>query len=281
MTGTDNNSKKATFGAGCFWGVEAAFRKVNGVLDTAVGYMGGTMKNPTYEDVCTGQTGHAEVVQVTYDPDKVRYDKLLDLFWSIHDPTQLNRQGPDIGSNYRSVIFYHDAEQGKTARISKEGVEVSGRFGFGKVVTRIVPATEFYRAEDTTSGILRDTAAGAAISDTLNLRIPIRCLNTDPEYVGSMQVSDILQLIATLIEIVIAVVAVLIATQKKKTYGWFIALTFVLFVVFDLARIFALGLPADLHSLILLAACLSMLYAVWMVWKEKEEGEFKKSARYS
>jgi peptide-methionine (S)-S-oxide reductase len=148
MTGTENNPGKATFGAGCFWGVEAAFRKVNGVLDTAVGYMGGTMKNPTYEDVCSGRTGHAEVVQVTYDPEKVRYDQLLEVFWSIHDPTQLNRQGPDIGSNYRSVIFYHDAEQGKTARKSKEGVEVSGRFGFGKVVTRIVPATEFYRAEE-------------------------------------------------------------------------------------------------------------------------------------
>jgi len=148
MTGTENNPGKATFGAGCFWGVEAAFRKVNGVLDTAVGYMGGTMKNPTYEDVCSGKTGHAEVVQVTYDPEKVRYDQLLDLFWSLHDPTQLNRQGPDIGSNYRSVIFYHDQEQGKTARKSKENVEVSGRFGFGKVVTRIVPATEFYRAEE-------------------------------------------------------------------------------------------------------------------------------------
>ena len=148
MTGTENNPGKATFGAGCFWGVEAAFRKVNGVLDTAVGYMGGTMKNPTYEDVCSGRTGHAEVVQVTYDPEKVRYDQLLEVFWSIHDPTQLNRQGPDTGSNYRSVIFYHDAEQGKTARKSKEGVEVSGRFGFGKVVTRIVPATEFYRAEE-------------------------------------------------------------------------------------------------------------------------------------
>jgi len=148
MTGTENNPGKATFGAGCFWGVEAAFRKVNGVLDTAVGYMGGTMKNPTYEDVCSGRTGHAEVVQVTYDPEKVRYDQLLEVFWSIHDPTQLNRQGPDTGSNYRSVIFYHDAQPGKTARKSKEGVEVSGRFGFGKVVTRIVPATEFYRAEE-------------------------------------------------------------------------------------------------------------------------------------
>lgn len=148
MTGTENNPGKATFGAGCFWGVEAAFRKINGVLDTAVGYMGGTMKNPTYEDICSGRTGHAEVVQVTYDPEKVRYDQLLEVFWSIHDPTQLNRQGPDIGSNYRSVIFYHDAEQGKTARKSKEGVEVSGRFGFGKVVTRIVPATEFYQAEE-------------------------------------------------------------------------------------------------------------------------------------
>jgi peptide-methionine (S)-S-oxide reductase len=119
MTGDTDLYKTATFGAGCFWGVEAAFSAVNGVVSTAVGYMGGTLKNPTYQDVCTGQTGHAEVVQVTYDPSKVSYEQLLTVFWSIHDPTQLNRQGPDIGTNYRSVIFYHDAEQGKLARKSK------------------------------------------------------------------------------------------------------------------------------------------------------------------
>ncbi len=148
MTGTENGSKLATFGAGCFWGTEEAFHTVDGVLATAVGYMGGTLKNPTYEQVCTGETGHAEVVQVTYDPAKVSYRQLLDIFWSIHDPTQLNRQGPDFGTNYRSVIFYHDPEQAKIARKSKIDVEVSGRFGFGKIVTIIQPAGEFYRAEE-------------------------------------------------------------------------------------------------------------------------------------
>ena len=140
--------KTATFGAGCFWGVEEAFSKVNGVVATAVGYMGGTLKNPTYKDVCTGQTGHAEVVQVTYDSLIVSYEQLLDIFWSVHDPTQLNRQGPDTGTNYRSVIFYHDAEQGRIARMSKESLEASGRFRFGKIMTQIMPAPEFYRAEE-------------------------------------------------------------------------------------------------------------------------------------
>jgi peptide-methionine (S)-S-oxide reductase len=148
MIGDTDTNKTATFGAGCFWGVEAAFSNVNGVVSTVVGYMGGTLKNPTYKDVCTGQTGHAEVVQVTYDSSKVSYEQLLDVFWSIHDPTQLNRQGPDIGTNYRSVIFYHDAEQGKMARKSKEAMEVSGVFRFGKIMTAIMPAPEFYRAEE-------------------------------------------------------------------------------------------------------------------------------------
>ena len=103
--------KIATFGAGCFWGVESAFRKLNGVTATAVGYAGGITRDPTYEDVCGGQTGHAEVVQVDYDPARVSYDELLDLFWAIHDPTTLNRQGPDVGSQYRSAIYFHDAEQ--------------------------------------------------------------------------------------------------------------------------------------------------------------------------
>jgi peptide-methionine (S)-S-oxide reductase len=148
MTGDTDTYKTATFGAGCFWGVEAAFSTVNGVVSTVVGYMGGTLKNPTYKEVSTGQTGHAEVVQVTYDPSKVSYEHLLAVFWSIHDPTQLNRQGPDIGTNYRSVIFYHDAEQGKIARKSKEAMETSGVFRFGKIMTSIVPAPEFYRAEE-------------------------------------------------------------------------------------------------------------------------------------
>ena len=148
MAGEDKGYKKATFGAGCFWGVEAAFSSVSGVVSTEVGYMGGTLKNPSYENVCSGSTGHAEVVQVTYDPDKISYGELLDIFWSVHDPTQLNRQGPDIGTNYRSVIFYHDAEQGKTARKSKEDMEVSGKFMFGRIMTTIIPAPEFYRAEE-------------------------------------------------------------------------------------------------------------------------------------
>lgn len=148
MTGTGDNAGKATFGAGCFWGVEASFRKIKGVISTAVGYMGGSLKNPTYEQVCSGETGHAEVVQVTYDQAIVSYYELLTVFWSVHNPTQLNRQGPDIGSNYRSVIFYHDTEQGQIARKSKERLQVSGRFGFGKIVTQILPASEFWRAEE-------------------------------------------------------------------------------------------------------------------------------------
>jgi peptide-methionine (S)-S-oxide reductase len=148
MTGSGHEIKTATFGAGCFWGVEAAFGKVQGVTATAAGYMGGSAKNPTYEQVCSGETGHAEVVQVIYDPARVTFEKLLSVFWSIHDPTQLNRQGPDVGSNYRSVIFFHDAEQGRIARTSREALQVSGRFGFGRIVTAIQPATDFWRAEE-------------------------------------------------------------------------------------------------------------------------------------
>jgi peptide-methionine (S)-S-oxide reductase len=148
MTGSGNEVKTATFGAGCFWGVEAEFRKVQGVTATAAGYMGGSTRNPGYEQVCSGETGHAEVVQVTYDPARVTYDELLAVFWSIHNPTQLNRQGPDVGSNYRSVIFYHDAEQGQKARKSRDELQVSGRFGFGKIVTAIQPKAEFWRAEE-------------------------------------------------------------------------------------------------------------------------------------
>jgi peptide-methionine (S)-S-oxide reductase len=148
MTGTDNRPELATFGAGCFWGVEEAFRTINGVLGTAVGYMGGTAKNPSYEQVCTGLTGHAEVVQVTYDPAKVSYRQLLDVFWSIHDPTQLNRQGPDTGPNYRSVIFYHTPEQEAIARASKAERETTGHFGPGRIATAIQLAGVFYRAEE-------------------------------------------------------------------------------------------------------------------------------------
>src|SRR5579875_2719304 len=119
---------KATFGAGCFWGVEAAFRRVPGVIDTAVGYAGGHTINPTYKEVCTDRTGHAEVVQVEYDPSKVSYDQLLDVIWSSHDPTQVNRQGPDFGTQYRTAIFYHDDEQKAAAEASKQKLEASGRF---------------------------------------------------------------------------------------------------------------------------------------------------------
>jgi peptide-methionine (S)-S-oxide reductase len=138
---------KATFGAGCFWGVEAAYRQIPGVLSTSVGYLGGTMKNPTYKDVCTGKTGHAEVVQVTYDPSRVTYDDLLTVFWENHDPTTLNRQGPDIGPQYRSAIFYHDEAQKKAAESSKEERDKSGRYR-RPIVTEITPATEYYEAED-------------------------------------------------------------------------------------------------------------------------------------
>ena len=137
--------KKATFGAGCFWGVEAAFRKLEGVLSVTSGYAGGTHPNPTYEEVCTGRTGHAEVVQIEYDPGHVSYDDLLGLFWKIHDPTTLNRQGPDVGTQYRSAIFFHDDEQEVQARKSKE--VSSGRFG-RPIVTEVAPAEAFYPAED-------------------------------------------------------------------------------------------------------------------------------------
>jgi peptide-methionine (S)-S-oxide reductase len=139
--------EKATFGAGCFWGVEVAFRQVPGVTDATAGYLGGTLPNPTYEDVCTGRTGHAEVVEVTYDPSRVTYDELLDVFWSSHDPTTLNRQGPDRGTQYRSAVFYHDQSQKEAAEASKERLGSSGRFP-RPIVTEITPASTFYRAEE-------------------------------------------------------------------------------------------------------------------------------------
>jgi len=138
---------KATFGAGCFWCVEDVFRRTKGVISTTVGYSGGNTKNPTYNDVCTDLTGHAEVVQVEYDPNVLPYGNLLDVFWNSHDPTQLNRQGPDIGTQYRSVIFCHDPQQEEIARKSKEALGKSGKFG-KKIVTEIQPATEFYKAEE-------------------------------------------------------------------------------------------------------------------------------------
>jgi peptide-methionine (S)-S-oxide reductase len=139
--------EKATFGAGCFWGVEAAFRLIKGVKSTAVGYAGGWKDNPTYHDVCTDGTGHAEVVQVEYDPSEVAYEDLLEVFWSNHNPTTLNRQGPDVGTQYRSVIFFHGPEQERAARESKEALDKSGRFS-RPIVTQIEPAQTFYRAEE-------------------------------------------------------------------------------------------------------------------------------------
>jgi peptide-methionine (S)-S-oxide reductase len=138
---------KATFAAGCFWGVEDAFRHVDGVQSTTVGYTGGTMKNPSYEDVCTGRTGHAEAVEVEYDPSKVNYEQLLGVFWETHDPTTLNRQGPDVGTQYRSAIFYHDAAQQASARGSKTLLDKSGVFK-RPIVTEVLAAPEFYKAED-------------------------------------------------------------------------------------------------------------------------------------
>lgn len=143
----DGKLEKASFAAGCFWGVEAEFRKLEGVVFTVVGYMGGDYENPTYEDVCTGRTGHAETVEVTYDPSQISYQELLEVFGKIHDPTTLNRQGPDIGEQYRSAIFYHNKEQKELARSWKEKLNKSGKYK-NEIVTQILPATIFYRAED-------------------------------------------------------------------------------------------------------------------------------------
>lgn len=137
----------ATFGAGCFWGVEVAFRQVPGVKDALVGYLGGTLANPTYKDVCTGRTGHAEVVQVEYDPAEVTYDRLLEVFWENHDPTTLNRQGPDVGTQYRSAIFYHSPDQKAAAEASRSRLEASGKLR-RPIVTEITGASTFYPAED-------------------------------------------------------------------------------------------------------------------------------------
>jgi peptide-methionine (S)-S-oxide reductase len=140
-------TETATFAAGCFWGVEVAFRNVDGIVDARVGYTGGTIENPTYKEVCTDTTGHAEAVEVVFDPQRVSYDELLEVFWQNHDPTQLNRQGPDHGSQYRSAIFFHSPEQQEAAQKSKEALDASGRLP-RPVVTEIVPATAFWRAEE-------------------------------------------------------------------------------------------------------------------------------------
>jgi peptide-methionine (S)-S-oxide reductase len=145
------NTKKlqlATFAAGCFWGVEEAFRETKGVKSTIVGYTGGWFNDPTYRDVCTGKTGHVEAIQAQFDPNKVSYEDLLDVFWSIHNPTTKNRQGPDIGSQYRSMIAYHTPEQESIAKRSKEDLEGSGKLNGRRIVTEIVPASTFYKAEE-------------------------------------------------------------------------------------------------------------------------------------
>jgi peptide-methionine (S)-S-oxide reductase len=139
--------QKATFAAGCFWGVEATFRQIPGVISTRVGYIGGKTENPTYKEVCTNGTGHAEAVEVEFDPAKVRYEDLLKVFWENHDPTQLNRQGPDWGTQYRSAIFYHSPEQQAAATASKEALEKAHRYSKA-IVTQIVPAPTFFAAED-------------------------------------------------------------------------------------------------------------------------------------
>ena len=140
-------TKKATFGAGCFWGIAAAFRQVPGVISTSVGYMGGTLDEPSYRQVCTGRTGHAEVVQVTYDAERLSYDDVLAVFWDNHDPTTRDRQGPDVGTQYRSAVFFHDDDQAAAARRSIEELEASGRLR-RPVVTEVTPAATFWPAED-------------------------------------------------------------------------------------------------------------------------------------
>jgi peptide-methionine (S)-S-oxide reductase len=142
-----NTVEKATFGGGCFWGVEARFRECDGVISTRVGYSGGITENPTYKDVCTNTTGHAEVVEVLYDPKKLSYEKLLDIFFDVHDPTQINRQGVDIGTQYRTVIFYHSERQKNLAEQKKKNLDASGRYR-KPIATQILPAVTFWEAED-------------------------------------------------------------------------------------------------------------------------------------
>lgn len=147
MESKNEELETATFGAGCFWNVEETYRHLEGVKETAVGFMGGHVESPTYENVCTDKTGHAEVTQIKYNPDEVSYENLLKVFWENHDPTTLDRQGPDVGSQYRSVIFFHKPEQEKLARESKKKMDKSNKFN-EHIVTEISPATDFYKAEE-------------------------------------------------------------------------------------------------------------------------------------
>jgi len=150
----------ATFAAGCFWGVEEAFRQLPGVVDTEVGFMGGQVEDPSYEEVCQKETGHAEVCQVTYDPEKTSYEALLDAFWQMHDPTQVNRQGPDVGDQYRSLIFFHTPDQQAAASVSKEKLAKSGRY-HAPIATRITPASAFYPAEEYHQRYIEKRGGGA------------------------------------------------------------------------------------------------------------------------
>ena len=152
--------EKATFAAGCFWGVETRFREIPGVADAIVGYTGGHLDSPTYRDVCTGATGHAEAVEVTFDPMRVSFEELVEAFWNLHNPTTPNRQGPDVGEQYRSAIFFHDPKQEKIARESKTRADASGRFK-RPIVTEIVPASRFWRAEDYHQRYLEKRGAAA------------------------------------------------------------------------------------------------------------------------
>lgn len=152
--------EKATFAAGCFWGVEETFRQLPGVVETAVGFMGGTTASPSYREVCGGRTGHAEVVHLEYDPTRISYDELLEAFWGCHDPTTLNRQGPDVGDQYRSAIFYHGPEQEAAARASKDRLDAARRFR-GPIVTAIEPAGPFWRAEEYHQRYLEKRGAAA------------------------------------------------------------------------------------------------------------------------
>jgi len=150
---------KATFAAGCFWGVEEAFRQTPGVLETAVGYTGGSLDHPTYEQVCSDRTGHAEAVEVQFDPTRITYPQLLEMFWKLHDPTTRDRQGPDVGSQYRSAVFYHDDEQREQAEALKRRLDESGAFG-RPIVTEITPASTFWRAEDYHQQYVRKRGGG-------------------------------------------------------------------------------------------------------------------------
>lgn len=141
-------TENATFGAGCFWGVEAQFAALSGVTRTAVGYEGGSLENPSYKDVCTDQTGHAEVVELEFDPEKISYEQLLDAFFSLHDPTTMNRQGPDWGTQYRSVVFFHSPEQERQARAKIAQLMEGGHFKPKRIVTQVLPAQTFWRAEE-------------------------------------------------------------------------------------------------------------------------------------